>query len=118
MPVMICPHERKFQAVGIGRFHETLFQTMLQEQTVIIVVPIKNERIDPMIRGSVYFPCHYFGIGFIRVSPKRNARLIMAFIARLGGFDHFPFRPAFAFVFIIASVTGMIVGEIIINDKC
>jgi len=76
-PVVIGPHEGKIDPIDVAGFEEALLQTTLKKRPVLVVVPVKEEVIDAMIRGRIDFFLHHFGLGLILMAPERNLGLLM-----------------------------------------
>ena len=103
-PVVIGPHAAEFNPVIIRCFQETFIKSALQKRPVIVIIPVKNKKVDAVISRCINFLRHYCGIGFIRVTPGRNKRLTMTGKARGGAFDQFPFTPPLPVQFLIAPI--------------
>ena len=116
-PVMIGPHQAKLQPVRVGCFHKTLLYTAFQKETILIIVPVEDKSVDPVIGGGIYFLRHLLGIGLIRIAPGRDIRLDMPLETRFGRFHQLPFRPAFALYLLIPGIAVMIIGKIIRRNK-
>ena len=112
-PIVIGPHECKFDIIHILRFQETFVQTAIQERAIFVHVPVENETIDAIIRSCFNFLLHNFRVFFIGISPQRNFRLIVSRKSGLSSFHQFPFRPTSTFVLNISGIIGMVIRKII-----
>ena len=111
VPVVIRPHEREFQPVPVGCLQKTFIQCPLQIRSVI-PVPVKYERIDPVIGRNIDLSGHDGRIGFIFIPPQRLFRLLVTGKTRTRRLHQFPFRPARTVIRVIAAFR-MVIREII-----
>lgn len=93
-PVVIGPHKGKIDPIDIASLEEPLLQTTLKKRPVLIVVPVKEEVIDAMIRGRIDLFLHHLGLGLILITPNWHFRLVMVGEAWGGVADQLPLRPA------------------------
>ncbi len=114
-PVVVGPHQRELHAVVVRRAQEAFVQPSLQERAILVVVPIEQEDVDPVIGGRGDLARHGLRVGFILVAPGRHARLAMAGEARLGALDQLPFGPARPVRGLVARV-DVVVGEVVAGD--
>ncbi len=114
-PVVVGPHQRELHAAVVRRAEEALVQPTLQERAILVVVPIEQEDVDPVVGGRGDLARHGLWVGFILVAPSRHARLVMAGEARLGALDQLPLGPARAVRGLVARV-DVVVGEIVAGD--
>src|SRR5262249_44895711 len=70
---------------------ESSVQSAIQGTAVVKSIPVKQDSRDAIIRHCIYAARHFFGIGFVPITPKRNMRLMMSWEAGLSRFDHAPF---------------------------
>src|SRR5208282_3560604 len=113
IPVVVGPHQREFQSLPIGGIQISLVERGVQEGAIVVVIPVKDKRIDAVVGGGVNLFGHHLRIGFIAVSPERDLWLIVPGETRLGIFDQFPFAPGCAFFFRVSRIAGVIVGKIV-----
>ena len=114
-PIVIRPHERELDLVAIFRVEESVVDRPFKERTVVIVIPVKKEHVDAILRSGVDLLFHVARIRLVGIAPKRNLRLLMTFKSRFGILDKLPLRPAFAKALFIAFIK-MVVAEIVGND--
>src|ERR1017187_5140285 len=77
-PIVVCPHQREIQPPIVPRLQKAMIDGTVQEWTVVVVVPVENERVDAMVCGRGYLLRHHRRVGFVRVSPKRNVWLVVS----------------------------------------
>ena len=112
-PIMVGPHECKAKAIVVRGPHKSAVQRPIEERSVFIVIPVENERIDPVIsrRGDLAF--HRRGMGLVLVAPERNLRLGVAGKTGARRFDKFPFRPSPTLHRLVARISGVVIAEIV-----
>ena len=116
-PVVVGPHQTEAQTVVVGRRHERILQRSLEERAVIIVIPIENEGIDPVVGRGIDLARHDGRIGFILVAPERDLGLLVPGKTGPGGFDQFPFGPAATFERRVARIAGVVVAEVVARHR-
>src|SRR4051794_22680348 len=47
-PIVIGPHQGKFETSAVGRSQKALLEATLQERPIVIVVPIKDKDVNAM----------------------------------------------------------------------
>ena len=112
-PIVVGPHQREAKAVVVRGPHKTAVQRPIEERSVFIVIPVENERIDPVVgrRGDLAF--HRRRIGLIFVTPQRDFRLGVAGKAGPRVFDEFPFRPSPTLHRLVARIAGVIIAKVV-----
>ena len=114
IPVMVCPHEGEFHAGVVGYVEKTFVQRVIEIRPVVVIIPVEDKGIHPVIGGGGDFLRHDFGFRFILIAPDRRVGLDVPGKTRLGGFDLIPFRKAGIFIFVPAWVgvrAGIIVSR-------
>ena len=111
-PVVIGPHEGKIDPIDVAGFEEALLQTTLKKRPVLVVVPVKKEVIDAMIRGHIDLFLHHLGLGLIFIAPRGDLGLLVVGETWGSVADQLPLRPAAAMDFLVPWVR-MVVGEIV-----
>ena len=112
-PVVIGPHQREFQFFGIRRFQEAFVQRAVQERPVVVVIPVENENVDPVVGCRVDLTGHLRRVFFVGISPGRHFGLLLAVETGTGFLDQFPFGPAVALEAVVTSVVGVVIREIV-----
>ena len=111
-PVVIGPHESKIDPIDVAGFEEPLLQTTLKKRPVLVVVPVKKEVIDAMIRGRIDLFFHHLRARFIFVTPNGHFGLLMVGEAWGGVADQLPFCPA-ATMDLLVTWVRMVVRKIV-----
>ena len=90
IPIVVRPHDREAEPVVVGSLEESPVQRAFKIRAVVVMIPIEDERFEPMVCGRIDLAGHHQGIRFILVAPERNLGLQLTGKTRPGAADQIP----------------------------
>jgi hypothetical protein len=72
---MICPHDVETHFVVVLRAEEAAVEGLFEKGLILVPIPVKDEHVNAVVDGRLDLLFHHSRIGFVAVSPRRDARL-------------------------------------------
>ena len=100
-------------ATAHAGFQDKLAGAIVHDEEVVVVIPVENENVDPVVGCRVDLTGHLRRVFFVGISPGRHFGLLLAVETGTGFLDQFPFGPAVALEAVVTSVVGVVIREIV-----